>query len=926
MLTIPRFARAVTAQLALVAMLVGCGQTSPQALMAEAESDFAKRDFSSAIVRLKKAVQGDPNLVSARVLLGRALYETGDMPGAAVELTKSLDQNADINKVMPSLAKAMLLSGQQKKLLALYANVKLVDRTADADFKVSLATAHALTGDMAACNALLAAVTKELPKYPPALLLRARLEAGRGDFADSLKTIDEVLALDGSFFEAWNFKGEVQAYGLKDWKSAEPLFQKASELNSRYFPALAALTTARIQNGDVPGAKVQFEKLRGVAPVHPATLFLQAQLAYYGKDFAKSKEITQLILRVEPEHVGALQLLSALEWEANSPVLAARPLETALKINPELPGVRTNLAYVYLRLGQPTQAREVLEPLVSREKAPSRALAAAGEASVQLGQLDEAEAFYTRASQSAPADSQSRTALALTRLAKGDANAAFADLQTLAAQTKETYADVALIAARMRRGDLDAALSAVDALEKKTPNDPGAIEMRGRVLAARGDSQAARAAFERALSLQPKLLSAVASLVELDLRENLQNQAKSRAVAFTKAEPQNFAGFVLLADIQRRIGANPAEVQETLQQSIRVAPAEATPRLRLIDLLAAHKQIATARSVAQEGVAAIPNNVRLLDSLGLMQLRSGERQQALTTFRSITAIDPASAGAHVRMAEVHSASGDPAAAVGELRRALELDPKLAAARLSLVDLLVGQKRSKEAIEIAKTLQRREPASASGYLLEGDVYRTQKNFAAASVAYREGLDKATERITLALSYYGSLIAQGKRPEAEKFALGWLEKSPEDGAVRYQLAEFYMSQGSLPKAEQHFRLALKVRPDFAPALNNLSWVLAQQGKPGAIAMAERALALLPNEPTYLDTLATAQASEKQAKVALETQRRAVQIAPGDLGMRVRLAKYALAVGDTSLARSELQRVLSATQKGPQHDEAVSLLKGL
>jgi cellulose synthase operon protein C len=921
----PRFAFAALAIVAALATL-GCGQQTAQSLVTEARADLGKGDAQAAIVRLKQALQTEPASNPARVLLGEALLASGDPVSAAVELAKSLESGAEPDQVMPLLARALLLSTQHRKLISTYANVQLRDAGAQAAFRTSLATAWALSGDKRKAEEALGAVLAGSPDFVPALLLKARFAASRGEYQPALQVVDGLLSRDSALYEGWHLKGEVHTYGLRDPKAGEPFFKKALEANKAHYPSQVELTKARILAGDLKGAKEQFELLRALAPSHVSTLFLQSQIAYFDKNFKMARELIQAVLRVQPDEVGALQMLSALEWQAGAYVLAARPLETALKIDPDLPDARTNLAYVYLRVGQANKALEILQPLIREQAAPPRALAAAAQASLQLNRLDDAEALYSRAAEASPGDAESRTALALTRLARGDAASAFAQLESLALQTKESLADSALISARLRRGELDPALAASQALLRKAPNSPVSHELLGRVRLARDELPAAREAFEKALSLDPRSLSAVANLAEVDVRSGQPQAALRRAEALATSEPDNFAAQLLLADVRRQTGVSADLVREALTRAVAAAPDEATPRVRLIEFLAGRRQMEAARSAAQEAVTAIPNNILILDALGQMQVAAGDLQQALSTFRSITSIDSESAGASVRMAEVHRLNGNLNAAVGELRRAVELNPQLREARIALMDILVQQKRSREALAIAKELQRRLPKSSAGYLFEGGVHGRLKNNDAAAAAYRLGLANAADRGDLALNYMGSLILGGKRSEGEKFALDWLSQNPGDGAIRYQLGEYYMGLGQMKAATLHFERALAARPDYAPALNNLSWLLAQQRSPGAVGLARRALALEPNNPAYLDTLATALAAEGKLAEAVEAQKLAVQVAPGDPVLKLRLAKLAMDAGDKALARSELQRILAVPANTAVNQEAALLMKRL
>ena len=922
----PRVARAAIAAVAALALL-GCGEDTPRGLTEEARTDLAKNDPKSAVIRLKRAVQVDPNSSATRFLLGEALMAAEDPAGASVELAKSLELGGDAEQVLPLLARALLLSNQHRKLISSYADRRLKAADANAAFMTSMAEGWSLNGDRSRADATLGAVLAASPDFVPARITQARFAASRGEYRPALQILDQLLARDPKLYEAWHLKGEIHTYGLREPKGGEPFFKKALEVNSKHYLSQLELTVGLIGAGDMAGAKVQFERLRALSPDHVGTVLLQAQLAFHDKAFPQSKDLTLAVLQAQPDNVSALQLLSALEWQAGAPVLAARPLETALKIDPDLANARTNLAYIYLRLGQPAKALESLRPLISQPGVSSRALAAAAQASLQLNRLDEAEALFSRAAEASPNDTEPRTSLALTRLAKGDVSAAFTQLESLASQTKESLADSALIAARLRRGELDAALGAAQGLLQKAPNAASSHELIGRVHLARNDLPLARAAFEKALSLDPRLLVAVASLAEIDLRSSQPQAALQRAEAFAKAEPGNYSALLLLADVRRQTGASPDLERDALTRAVAAAKDEPAPRLKLIEFHAGRKQFSAARTAAQDAIAAIPNDVQIIDALGQVQLATGDVQQALTTFRSITSIDPNSAGARVRMAQVHQFGGDLNGAVAELRRAIELDPQLRPARLALVEILVTQKRTAEALKIAKEVQRRAPRSPAGYLMEGSVHGKLKNYDAAAAVYRQGLAAvAQDRDDLAMNYASSLLLGGKGSEAEAFVVDWLSRNPGHGQMQYALGEIHLGLGRLDSAARQFEKTLALRADYAPAMNNLAWVLTQQRKPGAVDLARRALALEPNNPNYLDTLAGALAQDGQFQEAIKTQQQALRVAPGELALRLRLARLALDAGDKALAKVELDKILAVPTQSAIRDDALALAKRL
>jgi Tfp pilus assembly protein PilF len=98
------------------------------------------------------------------------------------------------------------------------------------------------------------------------------------------------------------------------------------------------------------------------------------------------------------------------------------------------------------------------------------------------------------------------------------------------------------------------------------------------------------------------------------------------------------------------------------------------------------------------------------------------------------------------------------------------------------------------------------------------------------------------------------------------------NPADARYRVGLGTQYYQRGDLEHAAREFEAALQHRPDFAPAHNNLAFVLVKQGREleRARRHVEAALAADPGNADYLTTLATLELQQgrlPQARTALE-----------------------------------------------------------
>jgi cellulose synthase operon protein C len=482
--------------------------------------------------------------------------------------------------------------------------------------------------------------------------------------------------------------------------------------------------------------------------------------------------------------------------------------------------------------------------------------------------------------------------------------------------------DMALVTERMKRNQFDAALTAVDAMVQKQPDVAANHELRGRVLLGKQDLAGARTAFEKAVALDPQLFTATSNLATIDLLEKKPERAQQRMRDVIKADPRNHFAYMALAELRAREGAKLDEVRQLLADAIKAAPTDPAPRLQMVETMMRRRQLKDALTAAQEAAAAMPNDSDVLDALGRAQAQSGDTQQAISTFRRVTGLEGGSARPHVRLADVLRTSGNNGAAVASLRRALELEPDLEIARARLIEVLVNDGRIKEALEISRDMQKRAPASAAGYLMELGVHRRAKANEEALAALRAGLARAEDKSELASQFYKQLQLMKMNAEADRFAAGWVKEHPDDAGMIYLLGITAISAGDLPKAEGLLQRAVRLRPTNALALNNLAWVLAMQGKPGAVGFAQRAVEQAPKQPAILDTLATALAAEKDIPKALEVSKQAVDMAPGDMGLRLNLARIALQAGDKKIARAELDRLATLGARFPFQAEVQKL----
>lgn len=908
----------------LTILLGGCGGDSPESLILSSKGYLAKNDNKAAIIQLKNALQSNPNLAEARFLLGSALLESGDIASAEVELRKALELKHPINATLPLLARAMLTGGKAQKLVEEFGKTRLTENESLASLNTTLSAAYSSLGNRELARNLLNEALAASPKFAPAQLADIRESAVNKDWAAARSKLDSLLTQHPSNPEALLIKGNfLELDG--DASGALTHYQKSIDSKPSFQNAYTAAINTHLKAGNIDEADKQLTALKKISPKHPEVYLLDAQMNYQRKEYKAARESAQQLLKISPNNPASLQMAGAIEYQLGAYIQAETYLAKALQSTPGLPLARRLLVASHLRTGQPDKALEALQPVLSRIDQDSALLTLAGESYLQKGDPSKAAEYFSKASKLEPQNAAKKTSLALAHMAQGNATSAFQELEEISVSDKGITADLALIAAHLRANQLDKALKAIDSLEKKQPNNPATHNLRARALLAKKNLAGARDSFEKAVSINPTFFPAVASLATLDILEKKPDEARRRFEAIIGVDPKNTQALLALAELKASNGGTSDEVSALLGKAINASPSEAAPRLALIQYFLNIKEYKKALAAANEAASTIQDKPEILDALGRSQQFAGDLNQAQITYGKLASLQPASPLPALRLAEIQFANSNKEEGIKNLKKALQIKPDIVEAQRALIMVAMENKNTKNAIDIARTVQKQRPKEAIGYLLEGDIHALGKAWPETINALRNGL-KQIAAPELAIKLDGSLIASGNNAEAEKVAGTWLKEHPKDIAFRMYLGDRATRQKNFAQAVNHYQAALDLQPNNALILNNLAWASGQTKSPKALDYAEKANQIAPDQPAFMDTLAMLLADKGETTKAVELLRKALSTAPQASAIQLNLAKVLITSGKKDEARKELDALAKMGDKFPSQAEVSQLLKSL
>ena len=913
------------ATLAMALLVSACGSDSPDALLASAQDYLSRNDAPAAIIQLKNVLKDRPDSAKARLLLGQALQATGDIAGAETEFRKAQDLGAAPDEVVPQLAQALLLGKQFGKITTDYALLQLPSAPAQASLKTTVAIAWLRQGQENKFRASIDEALKAKADHVPALIELVRASAQRGNIDEALAGLDKIPRQSSGADEAHKLRGDLLLYGKRDMDAAMVAYRDALQVNPSYLEGQAAVVQLLLLQGKTEAAAEALQRLAKAAPGKPQTLYLQAMLAYAKNDLKAAQEHAQKLVTLTPENFRALELAGMTELRLGANVQAEALLAKALQLEAGLPMARRGLVTAYVRQGRLDKAMSALPVDVERNDRDPGMMALAGQVYMLHGDVDRAQRYFARASSLDPEDPAKRTSLAVSRLASGQGDAALGELQSIAASDDGVVADMALINALLQERKVDQALKAIDALEKKRPADVMPVFLRGRALLLKRDAVGARKAMERVLEIDPNYFPAVGVLAVLDNADKRPDDARARLEAAIKRQPGNVQAHLALVELRQANGADKTELATLLRKVVEAAPSSPLPRLLLAEHHLRHSEPKDALVVAQQAVSALPDNVQLLDVLGRAQSANGEHNQAQASFNRMAALQPQSSLPFLRMASANLIAGDRDAASQNLRKALEIEPKSLEAQQGQVSLAMAAQKPGDALAISRAVQKQRPKEQVGYMLEGEIHAAGKAWDKAADAFRAGL-KQVASPELAVRLHDVLLSAAKKPEADRWAAEWSRTQPKDAAFPFYLGNRALTLNELPESLRQFERVVAIQPDNAAALNNLAWLKGQLGRDGALADAERANALAPNQPAFMDTWAMLLSSANQHERALEMQKKVVQLQPQVLEFKLNLAKIQIKAGNKDAARALLDELSAAGDRFSAQAEVDRLKKTL
>ncbi len=497
-------------------------------------------------------------------------------------------------------------------------------------------------------------------------------------------------------------------------------------------------------------------------------------------------------------------------------------------------------------------------------------------------------------------------------------------------------------------------------VEKHPQSDIVHVQL-GEFYVSLGQRDKAMTHFQQALDLKPDSKLAQEKMITYYLDSGKIEQAEPLIQAILDKDKKSLLGRVMnarvkvmkgdvdeaITDLQRVIKEEPrmamahhylgvafaanndgTQAVRELSEAVKLDPTMIPARNALAGLRLAEGSYDLAIEQAQAAFKLNPRNLPSVRVLAEAFFRKGEIAKAKKVYEAIVHNIPNDASSHYRLGLIAGHDKDLNGAVAHFEKAVEGNPNFVQAVSQIAAVYLTQGKAEQARERVMQQIKAVPDNPLFYNLLGGLWMQAKKMDEAEKAFREAI-RIDDTVQISYMNLAELYRRTDRvDDAVKEYEMALAKNPKLISAHMMLGMIAEKRDDLQGAKQHYQESLKINKSFAPAANNLAWIMAEEGSnlDEALSYAQIAREQAPNDPNIADTLGWIYYKKNAYLKAVSFLREAVDKLQDNPLIYYHLGMTQLKKGDKAEAKKALNTALKLSDTFPGVEEAQKALAEL
>jgi putative PEP-CTERM system TPR-repeat lipoprotein len=833
-------------------IITGCSEKTSEEYIAQAETKIQQDDIPSAIIDLKNAIGVNPRDAKSRFMLGELYAQRGSSAAAEKELKRALELNYEPNEVLPLLANVYNLQFKHAEVIELVENSRSIAPEVSTSLLLYKALAHFQLGEPYKAKKAVADANEISSDSLYSKLGNAYVDFSNNDIKVSLEKINQILKEHPEFADAHLLKGQLTSV-TEDSDGAVESFEKYKELLPQTYQSRVLLANAYFRNKQFEQAEKEVDQLLQFNADQPFVNQLKGAIRFQDQDFESAKSFTEKAIQNGLANTPNKIIAGVSAFKLGSHSLAYEYLNSIKGNLPPNHPIFKMLAILELKLGKGGDAGMTLTQLDGLTEDDVILLSAASAQLMREGKSSQIKNILDKVESIEFTDPLRIAQRGMLRLSLDDVDGLTDLEQALALDPDQTAVKTSLASAYINNGLYDKALELSQNWIEQKPE-----EIHGYVLAA----------------------MSYANLKEIDLAEKMNNKA-------LEIDPNNIIANTYYADkaksqgdidaaisyLDKVISAHPEHIptlrkhfvlqleQGNVKEGLRPIESafnRATDKLQL-RLLFAQALLTSEKYSESIGVLeSVTASAELPDIywvvLGNAYYQNQQRQKSLNVTETWVQQQPFNKSAYLRLIALHDLFDKYSNALEVTKAAHVKFPKDNQFTLLSIYFNIVTGDIKAAEQLYSGLSNEIRSSIAGQGLLGQILLENGEAKSALPKLKTFYQQRSNQNN------ASLVAKALKQlklysEAITF-LGEHEKLNGESVVNdIQIAELAIYAENFDLAIEHYLKVLEVEPNNSRALNNLAYILIEQGNfTKALQYAERATLLAADYPPVFDTYAT------------------------------------------------------------------------
>jgi putative PEP-CTERM system TPR-repeat lipoprotein len=906
------------AVLTLCFSVAACDQTlTPGEEAKQAKELITKGEVATAEIKLKNAIQASPNAPELRAALAQVSLAQGRFQSAESDIRKAITDSKPDTKEASGynlmLFEILSVSGENQKL---FTETSAALSTADlnkeqrASILLYLGRANSALGKTAEAKRNFEETLALTPDSAQAKANLIAIEAANSQTPSASKpAFTALMSASPNTFEVQVLASYFYRVDGDLIKSKEAI-QKAIALRPYDLDQRGFLIKTLIELRELEQANKEVLALSKLAPTSPFVGYLAGLIAFEQGDLAKAKETLIPVVEALPNFIPGLELSANVALKVGDLVFAEKYASSIIEKDPKLVSGPKFLASAQIAKNEPAKALLTLMPLLKAKIQAPEILALAGTAYLQTGDSKTGISYLDSAVKNSGNSAELKIIAANARVAAGLKEDGLKLLDALASEKPAATTEVLLARSYANAKQYDKAFLSIDRFIAAQPKDVSGFYLKGLINIEAGKKDEARKAFSETLSLNPTYMPAVGALAKLDFDEGKIADAKNRYATVIKANPLDANAYLSLARLGIAARDSDSDIQSNFKKARELLPNSTIVARELAAYQTGKGDTQAAVETLQATIQATPQDVALPSLLARIFEANGLANKAVPVLEKAITANPSSVNLLMQLGGLRMQLSDFSGAIKTFEQARKLQPNSLEPQSAIAQAQFSSGMKAEAITTATAIKNQNPSSALGSLVLGDMLDASRKPSEALVEYRNAF-KIQKTSATADKLHASLLLNNKADEAKSMATSWWEASRQtEFAFMLNVSDRHISRKDWKEANSVLDILLKIKPDFAGALNNKAVTLHSAKELGALDFANRAVRLEPKNFAILDTRGWILIESGKVDDGMKDLNAALAIAPKSPDVNAHLAigyaklgdsKQATAAADIALANS-------------------------